>query len=56
MPPVDMSAKAVTTRLKLVSELRELCLLLGTAKIESKLNVKRRRIKKSSGNHRKNSK
>jgi hypothetical protein len=33
MPPVDMSAKAVTARLKLVSELRELCLLLGTAKI-----------------------
>ena len=33
MPQVDMSAKAVTARLKLVSELRELCLLLGTAKI-----------------------
>ena len=56
MPQVDMSAKAVTARLKLVSELRELCLLLGTAKIESKPNVKRRRVKKSSVSHHKNSK
>jgi hypothetical protein len=36
MPKVDMSAEAVTARLKLVSELRDLCLLLGTAKIEPK--------------------
>ena len=32
---VDMSPEAVTARLKLASELRDLCLLLGTAKIES---------------------
>ena len=36
MPGVDMSPQAVTARLKLVSELRDLCLLLGTAKFESK--------------------
>ncbi len=36
MPKVDMSPEAVTARLKLVSELRDLCLLLGTAKIERK--------------------
>jgi hypothetical protein len=29
---VDMSAKAVTTRLQLVSQLRRLCLELGKAK------------------------
>jgi len=29
---VDMSAKAVTTRLKLVSQLRRLCLSLAKAK------------------------
>ena len=34
MRQIDMSAKAVTARLKLVSELRRLCLSLGTAKIE----------------------
>ena len=56
MPPVDMSAKAVTTRLKLVSELRELCLLLGTAKIELKPNVKRRPAKKRSVSRQKNCK
>jgi len=33
MKQVDMSAEAVTSRLKLVSELRRLCLKLGTAKI-----------------------
>jgi hypothetical protein len=32
-PKVDMSAKAVTTRLKRVSQLRRLCLSLGAAKI-----------------------
>jgi hypothetical protein len=46
MLPVDMSAKAVTARLKLVSELRELCLLLGTAKIVSKPEVKLRQRRK----------
>lgn len=56
MPSVDMSAKAVTTRLKLVSELRELCLLLGTAKIESKPKSKRRGAKRSSVSRQKNSK
>jgi len=30
---VDMSAKAVTTRLKRVSQLRQLCLSLGKARI-----------------------
>jgi hypothetical protein len=33
MPKVDMSAKAVSTRLKRVSQLRRLCLSLGAAKI-----------------------
>ena len=56
MALVDMSAKAVTARLKLVSELRELCLLLGTAKIVSKPEVKRRQGLKSRISRRKNSK
>ena len=34
MRQIDMSARAVTARLKLVSELRRLCLSLGTAQIE----------------------
>jgi hypothetical protein len=38
--PVDMSAKAVTARLKLVSDLRDLCLLLGKAKFEDEPNGK----------------
>jgi hypothetical protein len=33
---IDMSAEAVTARLKLVSELRRLCLSLGTAQIRTK--------------------
>jgi hypothetical protein len=36
MREIDMSAAAVTARLKLVSQLRRLCLSLRTAKIESK--------------------
>ena len=36
MRQIDMSAEAITARLKLVSELRRLCLKLGTAKIESR--------------------
>lgn len=36
MPPVDMSPEAIAARLKLASELRDLCLLLGTARIETK--------------------
>lgn len=34
MKQIDMSAQAVTARLKLVSELRRFCLLLGTGKAE----------------------
>ena len=34
MREIDMSAEAVTARLKLVSQLRRLCLSLSTAKIE----------------------
>jgi hypothetical protein len=33
MRQIDMSAEAVSARLKLVSQLRRLCLSLGTAKI-----------------------
>ena len=33
MPKVDMSDKAVTTRLKRVSQLRRLCLSLASARI-----------------------
>ncbi len=36
MRQIDMSAEAITSRLKLVSELLRLCLKLGTAKIESR--------------------
>ena len=36
MREIDMSAEAVTARLKLVSQLRRFCLSLSTAKIESK--------------------
>jgi hypothetical protein len=36
MRQIDMSAEAVTARLKLVSELRRLCLSLGAAKIRPK--------------------
>jgi hypothetical protein len=38
MPKVDMSADAVTTRLKRVSQLRRLCLSLQKAKIKPKRN------------------
>lgn len=40
MRQIDMSAPAVTARLKLVSQLRRLCLSLGTAKIEPRPLVK----------------
>jgi hypothetical protein len=36
MPQIDMSAAAITARLKLVSQLRRLCLSLGTAKVDSR--------------------
>jgi hypothetical protein len=40
MRQIDMSAEAVTARLKLVSQLRRLCLSLGTAKIRTQPRVK----------------
>ena len=46
MPRIDMSAEAVTARLKLVSELRRLCLSLGTAKIEPPALTKHKDLKK----------
>lgn len=50
-----MSAEAVTMRLKLVSELRDLCLSLGTAKIETKPAVERVEVKKRAPKQRKKS-
>jgi hypothetical protein len=52
MPKIDMSASAVTTRLKRVSQLRRLCLSLAAAKFageERKTEVKNstRTIKES---------
>jgi hypothetical protein len=43
MPKVDMSSKAITTRLKRVSQLRRLCLSLGAAKINSTHSEKGRK-------------
>ena len=40
MRQIDMSPEAVTARLKLVSQLRQLCLSLGTAKIKAQPSVK----------------
>jgi len=45
MRQIDMSAEAVTARLKLVSQLRRLCLSLGTAKIRTRPLVKTAEIK-----------
>jgi hypothetical protein len=39
MRPIDMSADAVTARLKLASELRRLCLKLAAAKIKPRNNA-----------------
>jgi hypothetical protein len=36
MRPIDMSAAAVTARLRLVSELRRLCISLGSAKVKER--------------------
>jgi hypothetical protein len=36
MRPIDMSAAAVTARLRLVSELRRLCISLASAKAKEK--------------------
>jgi hypothetical protein len=47
MPQIDMSAAAVTARLKLVSQLRRLCLSLGTAKIDSRPQARQEKDKKS---------
>jgi hypothetical protein len=47
MPQIDMSAAAVTARLKLVSQLRRLCLLLGTAKIDPRPLATQEKEKKS---------
>ena len=46
MRQIDMSAKAVTARLKLVSELRRLCLSLGTAKVEPRPGSSHKNVKK----------
>ena len=56
MPPVDMSPEAIAARLKLASELRDLCLLLGTAKIETKLKAQRKQAQKKPRGFPKNSK
>jgi hypothetical protein len=56
MPKVDMSPKAITARLKLMSELRDFCLLLGTATIEKKSVLKSDRRRQDLRSVRKNSK
>jgi len=56
MARVDMSAKAVTARLRLVSDLRDLCLLLGKAQIEEGTNRKAGRGNKRKSNRQKKSK
>ena len=56
MPQIDMSARAVTARLKLVSQLRRLCLSLGTAKLDSRLPTKHEDVKKSDSRLQKQSK
>jgi len=48
MRQIDMSAEAVTARLRLVSELRRLCLALGTAKIKPN-NARTQDKKRSDG-------
>lgn len=47
MPQVDMSAAAVTARLKLVSQLRRLCLSLGTAKLDPRPAAPNEDVKRS---------
>ena len=46
MRPIDMSASAVTARLRLVSELRRLCLSLGTAKMNPQPTSTQRNVEK----------
>ena len=45
MRQIDMSAQSVTARLKLVSQLRRLCLSLGTAKIKTQPRVRTSDVK-----------
>jgi hypothetical protein len=47
MRQIDMSAAAVTARLKLVSQLRRLCLALGTSNTKSKPVAGNEDVKKS---------
>ncbi len=47
MREINMSAEAVTARLKLVSQLRRLCLSLSTAKFESKPTLGKEHSNKS---------
>ena len=47
MRQIDMSAEAVTSRLKLVSELRRLCLKLGTAEIRPREDRRTQRVQQS---------
>ena len=46
MRQIDMSRGAVTARLQLVSQLRRLCLSLGTARIRTQPSVKTSDIEK----------
>jgi hypothetical protein len=46
MRQIDMSREAVTARLKLVSQLRRLCLSLGTAKIRTEPAAKTSHVNK----------
>ena len=46
MREIDMSREAVTARLKLVSQLRRLCLSLQTATIKPQSLAKRQDLKK----------
>ena len=43
---VDMSARGITTRLKRVSQLRRLCLLLGKAKATDQTTTDKKKEKK----------
>jgi hypothetical protein len=47
MRQIDMSAEAVTARLKLVSQLRQLCLTLGTAKVDPRPLAKLEKVRQS---------
>jgi hypothetical protein len=47
MRKIDMSAQAITARLRLVSELRRLCLLLGSSEPRTKTITNDGQIKQS---------